>query len=67
MTAYKQFLEAGFSREEAKQMAIRAAGVTKSVQEQAMSKKMVLTMIYSLEPFNENLHRHISTRQERRP
>ena len=39
MTAYKQFLEAGFSREEAKQMAIRAAGVTKSVQEQAMSKK----------------------------
>ena len=39
MTAYKQFLEAGFSREEAKHMAIRAAGVTKSVQEQAMSKK----------------------------
>jgi hypothetical protein len=39
ITAYKQFLEAGFSREEAKQMAIRAAGVTKSVQEQAMSKK----------------------------
>ncbi len=39
MTAYKQFLEAGFSREEAKQMAIRAAGVKKSVQEQAMSKK----------------------------
>ncbi len=31
ITAYKQFLEAGFSREEAKQMAIRAAGVTKSV------------------------------------
>ena len=38
-TAYKQFVEAGFSREEAKQMALKTASVTKSVQEQAMNKK----------------------------
>ena len=37
--AYKQFVEAGFSREEAKQMALKTASVTKSVQEQAMNKK----------------------------
>ena len=38
-TAYGQFVEAGFSREEAKQMALKTASVTKSVQEQAMNKK----------------------------
>jgi len=37
--AYGQFFEAGFSREEAKQMALKTASVTKSVQEQAMNKK----------------------------
>jgi hypothetical protein len=37
--AYKQFVEAGFSREEAKQMALKTASITKSVQEQAMNKK----------------------------
>ena len=37
--AYGQFVEAGFSREEAKQMALKTASVTKSVQEQAMNKK----------------------------
>ncbi len=30
--AYKKFVEAGFSREEAKQMALKTASVTKSVQ-----------------------------------
>ena len=38
-TAYGQFVEAGFSREEAKQMALKTASITKSVQEQAMNKK----------------------------
>jgi hypothetical protein len=33
--AYGQFVEAGFSREEAKQMALKTASVTKSDQEQA--------------------------------
>ena len=37
--AYKQFHEAGYSREESKSMALRAASVTKGVQEQAMAKK----------------------------
>ena len=38
-TSYRQFHEAGYSREESKNMALRAAGVTKQVQEAAMSKK----------------------------
>ena len=38
-TAYRQFHEAGYSREESKTMALRAASVTKGVQEQAMAKK----------------------------
>ena len=38
-TAYGQFVEAGFSREEAKHMALKTASITKSVQEQAMNKK----------------------------
>ena len=37
--AYKQFHEAGYSREESKTMALRAASVTKGVQEAAMAKK----------------------------
>jgi hypothetical protein len=37
--AYKQFVESGFSREEAKHMALQAASVTKNVQEMAMNKK----------------------------
>ena len=37
--AYKQFVESGFSREEAKHMALQSASVTKNVQEMAMNKK----------------------------
>ena len=37
--AYKTFHESGYSREEAKAMALRAAGVTKQVQEAAMNKR----------------------------
>ena len=38
-TAYRQFHEAGYSREESKTMALRAASITKGVQEAAMAKK----------------------------
>ena len=60
--AYKQFVEAGFSREEAKQMALKTASITKSVQEQAMNKKFGgLDSVFMGTVARENAPSHIRT------
>ena len=60
--AYGQFFEAGFSREEAKQMALKTASVTKSVQEQAMNKKFGgLDSVFMGTVARENAPSHVRT------
>ena len=60
--AYGQFVEAGFSREEAKQMALKTASITKSVQEQAMNKKFGgLDSVFMGTVARENAPSHIRT------
>jgi len=60
--AYGQFVEAGFSREEAKQMALKTASITKSVQEQAMNKKFGgLDSVFMGTVATENAPSHIRT------
>ena len=69
--AYGQFVEAGFSREEAKQMALKTASVTKSVQEQAMNKKFggldsVFMGTVAIENAPSHVRTHASSDKKRR-